>query len=86
MGNDYSIEVCNEVAEILDHIPKVLYDKIPSEIINYFYQNADNNVRNFEYNIALPVLEQSINQETRGILLFLSRIYWKEEIDKSKLL
>ena len=80
MVDDYSAEVCNEIAEILDHIPKTLYDKLPDEIINYFYQNADNREKSFEYNVALPILEQPISPETKSVILFLSRIFWKEEL------
>lgn len=80
MTDDYSAEVCNEIAVILDHIPKTLYDKLPNEIINYFYQNADIGEKSFEYNVALPILEQPISPETKSIILFLSRIFWKEEL------
>ena len=52
MGNSYSTDTCSEIIEILDHIPRVLYDKLPSSIINYFYQNADVRNKQFEYNVA----------------------------------
>lgn len=80
MVNDYSTEVCNEIVEFLDHIPKTLYDKLPNEIINYFYQNAGSEKKSFEYNVALPISEQPISPETKDIILFLLRIFWKKEL------
>ena len=85
MENDYSITTCNEIAEILDHIPKNLYDKLPREIINYFYQNSDENLQKFKYNVALPILNQNISQESKEIVLFLFRIFWQDEIKSTKM-
>lgn len=81
MMGDYSIETCNEMSEILDHIPRELFDKLPKEIVNYFYQNASND-NGFKYNVALPILEQGVSDDTRNIIVFLSRVFWKEELHK----
>ena len=77
MEKDYSTDTCNEVVEILSHIPKGLYDKLPKDIINYFYQNSDESIRHFKYNVASPISSQNINQETRGIIKFFFAVFWR---------
>ena len=79
MKNNYPTNVCNEVVEILEHIPKTLYDELPKEIVNYFYQNSDGN-KTFRYNVSLPILEQNFSQQTKEIILFLTRVFWKNKI------
>jgi hypothetical protein len=77
---DYSAEVCDEVVEILDHIPKSDYDKLPREIINYFYRNCNStDEKSFKYNMALPISKQNIHQETKDILTFLILVFWQQE-------
>lgn len=75
--NNYSAKACTEIAEILDHIPKKLYERLPKEIINYFYQNRADKCEIFEYNVALPIWEQNISEETREILKFIEIIFWR---------
>ncbi len=76
---DFSTKTINELAEIFDHIPKELYDKLPAGIINYVYQNSDlkNDDKSFVYNIALPITEQEIEQDTKDYIKMLARNYWK---------
>lgn len=77
---DYSAEVCDEVVEILDHIPKSDYDKLPREIINYFYQHCNSTDEiSFKYNMALPISKQNIHQETNNILTFLILVFWQQD-------
>lgn len=76
MKDNYSTNVCNEVVEILEHIPKNLYDKIPKDTVNYFYQNADGN-KTFRYNVSLPILEQNFSQQTKEIILSLADVFWE---------
>ncbi len=81
---DYSAKVCDEVVEFLEHIPKPDYDKLPRQIINYFYQHCSpTSEKSFTYNLALPVSQQSFHQETKDILTFLIRVFWEYE-DRSK--
>ena len=81
---DYSEKVCDEVIEFLEHIPKPDYDKLPRQIINYFYQHCNpTSEKSFTYNIALPVSQQNLHQETKDVLTFLIRVFLEYE-DQSK--
>ena len=77
---DYSPKVCGEVLEVLEHIPKQYYDKLPREVIDYFNQNAEDlDKRNFVYNIALPIERQGISSECMEIIRFLAKVFWLNE-------
>jgi hypothetical protein len=81
---EYSERVCDEVVGFLEQIPRSEYDKLPRQIINYFYQNCSPTSENgFVYNTALPVSKQNLHQETKDVLTFLIRVFLEYE-DKSE--
>lgn len=68
-------KACSEVLDILKYVPMEDYQKIPDELINRLYENADGD-SNFAYNIAVPFSEQEISPEAKKILAEISEKYW----------
>ena len=73
-----------EVYNIIMHLEKELYDKIPKSFIEFVEQNRDK-----EYKINIDYLkdinEQYLLQDTRAILALIYRDYLCDEKQKEKL-
>lgn len=80
MTNKYK-KAYTEVLEILSHLPKDEYCKIPKEKIEFYKENMD---KDYSYNIN-PMLElskQYISEEANAILISLFRDYFANEKQK----
>lgn len=80
--------VYSEVMEILAHIPKNDYEKIPIEYINFFENEKDKNYC-FVYDVNKTLDEQNVSKEAKLIIAILFRDYWatphqKEIIKKNE--
>ena len=73
-----------EIYEILKIFPSELVNKVPKNIIDFFYKNMDNN---YEYNISKETFDgQTMLEETAAILTILFRDYWSNQKQKEKLI
>lgn len=73
-----------EIYEILKIFPSELVNKVPKDIIDFFYENMDNN---YEYNISKETFDgQTMLEETAAILTILFRDYWSNQKQKEKLI
>lgn len=80
MGREY-----NEVVEILNHIPKEDYNKIPKNMINMFKANIDSDY-NFKFNTKKSLQEQNVSKEAKIIIAILYRDYWATEEQRRKII
>lgn len=73
-----------EVIEILKHIPKEDYEKIPKEIIENMEKEKD---KQYEYNIANfdDFNNQPMLKETETILSVLYRDYWATQEQRERI-
>ena len=65
----------SEVMEILAHIPKNDYEKIPIEYINFLENEKDKNYC-FVYDVNKTLDEQNVSKEAKTIIAILFRDYW----------
>ena len=84
VDNKYAIAY-SEVLEILKHIPKEDYNKIPNNEIELFESYADNNYT-FNYDTSKTLEEQNVSDITKGIIILLFRDYWATEIQRNKII
>ena len=80
MGREY-----NEVVEILNHIPKEDYYKIPKNMVDMFKANIEPNYF-FEYDTKKTLQEQNVSKEAKTIIAILFRDYWATEIQRNKII
>ena len=73
-----------EVIEILKHVSKEDYDKIPKEKINLFEENA-NKEYNFIYDANKTLDEQNVSKKAKTIIAILYRDYWATDIQREKI-
>lgn len=73
-----------EVIEILKHISKEDYNKIPKEKINLFQENA-NKEYNFIYDANKTLDEQNVSKTAKIIIAILFRDYWATDIQREKI-
>ncbi len=73
-----------EVLEILNHLPKEEYSKIPKERIEYFNQYKDMQY-NFRINPNIDLSEQNLLKETEIVMVILFRDYFASEKQKEVL-
>ena len=71
----------SEVLEILKHISKEEYNKIPKEMIQMFKTNATNE-SHFAYNSNKTLQEQNVSETARTIIAILFRDYCATEDQK----
>lgn len=74
----------SEVLEILQHISKEDYNKIPNEKIKLFKENANKNY-SFKYNSNLTLAEQNVSKRARAIIAILFRDYWATSSQREKI-
>lgn len=73
-----------EVIEILKHVSKEDYDKIPKDKIELFETNANKNF-NFTYDINKTLDEQNVSKKAKTIIAILFRDYWATDIQREKI-
>jgi len=73
-----------EVIEILKHVSKEDYDKIPEEKIKLFETNANNDY-SFTYDINKTLDEQNVSKKAKTIIAILFRDYWATDIQREKI-
>ena len=72
-----------EVLDLLQHLPKDEYQKIPQEEIDFFENNKDANyVCKIDYD--KPLEEQDISQEANSIIVNLFLKYFATDVQKEK--
>ena len=74
-----------EVLEIIKYFPKIEYDKIPSEKIEFYENNMDKEYI-FTINPEIDLSEQNISPEANAIILNLYTDYFATEEQKSKII
>lgn len=82
--NKYAIAYC-EVLEILKHISKEDYDKLPQEKIDVFEANASKDYE-FKYDTQKTLNEQNVSKEAKAIIGILFRDYWATEEQRKTIL
>lgn len=73
-----------EVLEVLRHITRQDFQKIPSNIINYYNSHKAENY-NFSIDESKPFAEQKLSKKTKVILAILFRDYWATEEEREKI-
>ena len=66
---------CTEVLEILKHISKQDYNKIPSEVIEALEEDKDSQY-NFSYDVNKTLDEQNVSKQAKTIIGIFFRDYW----------
>ena len=66
---------CTEVLEILKHISRQDYNKIPSEIIEVLEEDKDSQY-NFSYDVNKTLDEQNVSKQAKTIIGIFFRDYW----------
>lgn len=88
MNRNVSIEYANaysEVLEVLNHMSKEDYDKIPKDMIDMFQINCNNEYQ-FKYDLKKEFEEQEISKRAKLILAILFRDYWATPHQKEKII
>lgn len=83
-----NIEYANaysEVLEILNHIPKSDYDKIPNNMIELFTRNK-NKEYEFNYDVSKTLNEQNVSKKAKTIIAILFRDYWATSTQREKII
>ena len=83
-----NIEYANaysEVLEILKHISKEDYNKVPKQKIELFETNANKDYV-FTYNPGKTLNEQNVSKTAKTIIAILFRDYWATETQKEKII
>ena len=85
MTNDVYAMAYKEVLEIFKYIPVEEINKIPTDIIEMFEKNKDEEY-NYKIDINKPFKEQKLLQETEAILANIFRDYWASPYQKQKII
>ena len=75
----------SEVLEILNHIPKSDYDKIPDDMIEVFTRN-NNKEYEFNYDVCKTLNEQNVSKIAKTIIAILFRDYWATPTQREKII
>lgn len=75
----------SEVIEILNHIPKSDYDKIPNNMIEVFTRN-NNKEYEFNYDVTKTLNEQNVSKIAKTIIAILFRDYWATPTQREKII
>ena len=73
-----------EVVEILKHVSKEDYDKIPEDKIKLFETNANEDY-SFTYDVNKTLDEQNVSKKDKTIIAILFRDYWATDAQKEKI-
>ena len=73
-----------EVLEVLKYMPKQEVNKIPKDIMDYYYSNKD---REYSYKIdkTKTFKEQELSEKAKVVLAILFRDYWATDEQKEKI-
>ncbi len=88
MSNNINIEYANaytEVLEVLNHMSKNDYEKIPEDMISLFKINCNKKYQ-FMYNFEKKFEEQNFSKRTKLILAILYRDYWAPPLQREKII
>lgn len=88
MDSNIEIEYANaysEVLEVLNHMSKDDYDKIPKDMIEMFHANCNKEYQ-FRYDLNKEFAEQEISQRGKLILAILFRDYWATAEQNEKII
>lgn len=80
MGREY-----NEVVEILNHVPKEDYYKVPKNMIQMFKANMEPNYF-FKFDTKKTLNEQNVSKDAKTIIAILYRDYWATEEQREKII
>ena len=88
MANTASLKEANsysEVLEVLNHMVKEDYEKVPKNMIEMFerYSNKENK---FKYDLSKEFEEQNLSKDAKLILAVLFRDYWATPTQREKIL
>lgn len=75
----------SEVLEVLNHIPKSDYDKIPNNMIELFTRNK-NKEYEFNYDVSKTLNEQNVSKIAKTIIAILFRDYWATPTQREKII
>ena len=75
----------SEVLEILNHIPKSDYNKIPNNMIEVFTRN-NNKEYEFNYDVSKTLNEQNVSKIAKTIIAILFRDYWATPTQREKII
>lgn len=84
VATEYKIAY-SEVLEILKHISKEEFNKVPQDMLEMFKTNANSEIK-FIYNPNKTLQEQNVSETARAIIAILFRDYWTTEVQKEKIL
>lgn len=84
LDEKYSIAY-SEVLEILKHISKEDYEKIPKSKIELYKTNANKDYV-FNYNPTKTLDEQNVSKIAKGIIAILFRDYWATPEQREKII
>ena len=84
LDEKYSIAY-SEVLEILKHISKEDYEKIPKSKIELYKENANKDYV-FNYNPTKTLNEQNVSKIAKGIIAILFRDYWATPEQREKII
>lgn len=77
----------SEVLQILEHIPREDYNKIPKYKIQMFEKNANKEYKyKFKYNPNMTLDEQNVSKRAKAIIAILFRDYWATEVQRAKII
>lgn len=75
----------SEVLEILNHIPKSDYNKIPNNMIELFTINKNKDY-SFSYDVNKTLNEQNVSKKAKTIIAILFRDYWATPYQRERIL
>ena len=88
MNSNVNIEYANaysEVLEVLNHMSKEDYNKIPKDMLEMFQTNCNNECQ-FRYDLNKEFEDQEISRRAKLILAILFRDYWATPYQKEKII
>lgn len=88
MNSNVNIEYANaysEVLEVLNHMSKEDYNKIPKDMLEMFQTNCNNEYQ-FRYDLNKEFEEQGISKRAKLIVAILFRDYWATPYQKEKII
>lgn len=85
MSNLEYANAYTEVLEILKHISKEEYNKVPQNKIKFYEINSNKNYT-FSYNPNKTLEEQNVSKRARAVIAILFRDYWATPEQRDKIL
>ena len=76
-------QVYSEVLEVLRHMDKIYVEKIPKDLIMFFYDNCS---LDYEFKMTKSIGEENLHPNTLNILALLNMNYWSKGKSKEQLI